>query len=97
VIRCKGTRVTSRLLASCLSPSRSTETSFPTSGPPLAICLRPLKEALEEPEKRLIIQALRAMNGNRGETARVLDINRSTLYNKMIKYGLLLDEPIWVN
>ena len=47
------------------------------------------KEALEEPEKRIIIQALQAFNWNRQETARVLDINRTTLYKKMKKYNLL--------
>jgi DNA-binding NtrC family response regulator len=59
--------------------------------------IRPLKEALEEPEKQLIIQALTALSWNRQETARVLDINRTTLYKKMKKYGLLIDEPAWVN
>jgi len=56
-----------------------------------------LKDALEEPEKRIIIQALQALNWNRQETARVLDINRTTLYKKMKKYGLLLDEPTGSN
>jgi two-component system response regulator HydG len=59
--------------------------------------IRPLKEALEEPEKRIILQALEALNWNRQETARLLDINRTTLYKKMKKYGLLLEEPAWVN
>jgi two-component system response regulator HydG len=58
----------------------------------------PLKEALEEPEKQLILQALQALNWNRQETARVLDINRTTLYKKMKKYGLLCEEaPVWSN
>jgi two-component system response regulator HydG len=57
----------------------------------------PLKEALEEPEKRLILEALRALNWNRQETARVLDINRTTLYKKMKKYGLIFEEPVWTN
>jgi two-component system response regulator HydG len=57
----------------------------------------PLKEALEEPEKRLILEALRALNWNRQETARVLDINRTTLYKKMKKYGLIFEEPVWAN
>ena len=57
----------------------------------------PLKEALEEPERQLILQALQALNWNRQETARVLDINRTTLYKKMKKYGLLYDEPVWAN
>ena len=59
--------------------------------------IRPLKEALEEPEKQIIIAALEALGWNRQETAKVLDINRTTLYKKMKKYGLLLDEPAWVN
>ncbi len=57
----------------------------------------PLKEALEGPEKQLILAALEALNWNRQETARVLDINRTTLYKKMKKYGLIFDEPVWVN
>jgi two-component system response regulator HydG len=59
--------------------------------------IRPLKEALEEPEKRIILEALKALGWNRQETARVLDINRTTLYKKMKKYGLLVDEPAWAN
>jgi two-component system response regulator HydG len=49
----------------------------------------PLKQALEEPERRLIEHALRANEGNRQETAKALDINRTTLFNKMRKYDLL--------
>lgn len=69
----------------------------PRSRGRVAPSIRPLKEALEEPEKRIILQALEALNWNRQETARVLDINRTTLYKKMKKYGLLFDEPVWVN
>jgi two-component system response regulator HydG len=57
--------------------------------------IRPLKEALEEPEKPSIIHALHPFNWNRQEIAPVLDINRTTLYKKMKKYGLLIDEPMW--
>jgi two-component system response regulator HydG len=64
---------------------------------PSAATILPLKEALEEPEKQLILQALESLNWNRQETARVLDINRTTLYKKMKKYELLFDEPIWAN
>ncbi|WP_169975205.1 sigma-54-dependent transcriptional regulator [Tautonia rosea] len=59
--------------------------------------IRPLKEALEEPEKQIILEALKALGWNRQETARVLDINRTTLYKKMKKYGLLVDELAWAN
>ncbi|MCA9257467.1 MAG: hypothetical protein KDA33_17590, partial [Phycisphaerales bacterium] len=50
--------------------------------------VRPLREALEEPEKRIIEAALRAHNWNRQATADALDINRTTLYKKMKHYGL---------
>ena len=49
---------------------------------------RPLKEALEEPETRIIEGALRANHWNRQRTAQVLGINRTTLYKKMKRYGL---------
>ncbi len=47
-----------------------------------------LSEALAGPEKRIILAALRANNGNRQETANQLGINRTTLYKKMKRYGL---------
>jgi two-component system response regulator HydG len=56
--------------------------------------ISPLKEALAEPEKRIIIQALQVFNWNRQETARVLGVNRTTLYKKMKKYGLLIAETM---
>jgi two-component system response regulator HydG len=59
--------------------------------------IRPLKEALAEPEKRIITQALQTFHWNRQETAQVLGINRTTLYKKMKRYGLLIDERLWVN
>ena len=97
VVLCQGSRITSGHLSSGLAYTRSSRngSAAPRSHVPASI--RPLKEALEEPEKRIIIQALQALNWNRQETARVLDINRTTLYKKMKKYGLLVDGPIWVN
>jgi two-component system, NtrC family, response regulator HydG len=97
VALCQGTRITSGHLSPSLCHPRANR--FPGMAPrsPMPMNIRPLKEALEEPEKRIIIQALQALNWNRQETARVLDINRTTLYKKMKKYGLLVDEPIWVN
>jgi DNA-binding NtrC family response regulator len=47
-----------------------------------------LREALEGPEREIILQALRACGWSRNQTAKVLDINRTTLYQKMKKYGL---------
>jgi two-component system response regulator HydG len=97
VVLCQGSRITSGHLAPTLGHPRALRSSSMTPRPHLPMSIRPLKEALEEPEKRIIIQALQALNWNRQETARVLDINRTTLYKKMKKYGLLVDGPIWVN
>ncbi|MEM7454917.1 MAG: sigma-54 dependent transcriptional regulator [Planctomycetota bacterium] len=47
-----------------------------------------LKEALEGPERQIILQCLRENNWNRNETAEQLGINRTTLYKKMKKLGL---------
>jgi DNA-binding NtrC family response regulator len=47
-----------------------------------------LKAALQNPERRLILEALEAHNWNRQETAVALGINRTTLYKKMKRYGV---------
>ncbi len=48
-----------------------------------------LKEALKNPEKDLILKALESVEWNRNEAAKALGINRTTLYKKMVSYGLL--------
>lgn len=50
--------------------------------------VRPLRDALEEPERLLILQALEAHEWNRQATAEALGINRTTLYKKMRQLGL---------
>ena len=52
-----------------------------------------LTEALLGPERQIILAALRANNWNRKATAAQLDINRTTLYKKMKKHGLLDSVP----
>jgi DNA-binding NtrC family response regulator len=47
-----------------------------------------LKAALQDPERRLILDALEAHGWNRQSTATALGINRTTLYKKMKKLGL---------
>jgi DNA-binding NtrC family response regulator len=47
-----------------------------------------LKEAMAEPEKRIIRQALEANHWNRQATAKALGIDRTTLFKKMKQYGL---------
>jgi len=48
----------------------------------------PLRKALEEPEKQIILAALEANDWNRQKTAEDLGINRTTLYKKIKQYGL---------
>lgn len=48
----------------------------------------PLKQALELPERRIIERALAHCDGNREQTARLLEINRSTLFAKLRKYDI---------
>ncbi len=50
-----------------------------------------LREALEGPERQIILEALRSNSWNRAATADTLDINRTTLYKKMKRLGL--DDP----
>jgi two-component system response regulator HydG len=51
--------------------------------------LPPLKQALEESERAILVRALELTAGSRSRAARMLDINRTTLFNKMRKYGLM--------
>jgi DNA-binding NtrC family response regulator len=67
-------------VASC---SSSTLTIRPSTGAP-----QTLKDALEGPERQIILQSLRDNNWNRNVTADQLGINRTTLYKKMKKLGL---------
>jgi two-component system response regulator HydG len=91
VALCTGPRITASHLAP-IADHRRRARAGAGMPPRLHTGIRPLREALEEPEKRIIIQALRAFNGNRQEAARALDINRTTLYKKMKTYGLFSDD-----
>jgi DNA-binding NtrC family response regulator len=51
--------------------------------------IRPLRDALAEPERLIILRALQAWNWNRPRVAEVLEINRATLDKKMKQHGLL--------
>ena len=51
----------------------------------------PLSQAMLEPERQILLAALEANNWSRSETARQLDINRTTLYKKIKQFRL--DEP----
>jgi len=57
------------------------EDSLPTAGPSF-------REQVEAFERNLIAHAVRTSGGNQSETARRLQLNRATLYDKLKKYGL---------
>ena len=48
----------------------------------------PLQQALEDPERQIILAALKANDWNRQKTAKELDINRTTLYKKIKHFQL---------
>ncbi len=52
---------------------------------------RTLKQALEGPERQIILEVLETNHWNRQATAEALGINRTTLYKKMKRLGL--EEP----
>jgi DNA-binding NtrC family response regulator len=77
-------------------PSHIRDAVSPTSGIRVVTptgARQTLKEALEGPERLIILQCLKDNNWNRNETADQLGINRTTLYKKMKKLGL--DTPVY--
>jgi transcriptional regulator with PAS, ATPase and Fis domain len=62
------------------------EVPLPTSAGPSRG--RTLKEALEGPERQIILEALETHHWNRNATAEALGVNRTTLYKKMKRLGL---------
>jgi len=61
------------------------------TGTPAVVAGQTLREALEGPERDIILNCLRRHGWNRNATADELDINRTTLYKKMKRLGL--DDP----
>ena len=55
---------------------------------------RTLKEALEGPERQIILEVLETNQWNRHATADALGINRTTLYKKMKRLGLEDEERV---
>jgi len=85
VVLCKGRHITPEELPAAIMEDRPVVASGGQFKP------MSLKQAMEEPEKRIIEAALKANNWNRQTTAEMLDINRTTLYKKMKYYGLEYD------
>lgn len=51
-----------------------------------------LKQAMQLPERQIILQTLEANDWNRSATAKALGINRTTLYKKMRRLGIELPD-----
>lgn len=51
--------------------------------------LVPLRVAMEGTERQILLEALRSLDWNRQQAAKVLRIDRTTLYKKLKKYGLI--------
>ena len=83
VVLCKKDTVTPNELPPHLQTQQETTSSDSN--------VLPLRQALEDPERRIIERALKSYGWNRQMTADALGINRTTLYKKMKKYGLELD------
>ncbi len=63
-------------------------TGLSTGGSATFTAGQTLKEALEGPERQIILQVLESNGWNRNATADTLGINRTTLYKKMKRLGL---------
>jgi two-component system response regulator AtoC len=90
VVLCRGARIELEHLpaevSGLLGPLAGGAGTADPAGPPAGCSLA---EAMAEPEKQIIRATLSAHGGNRKATARALGINRTTLYKKMRKHGLL--------
>ena len=48
----------------------------------------PLNDSREPADKLALVEALRQSGGNQSQAARILGINRVTVWNRMKKYGI---------
>ena len=51
-----------------------------------------LKDALKDPERKIILEAIEKCRGNKKEAAKLLGINRTTLYKKLNQFGLISND-----
>ncbi len=70
-------------------PPEITEKGLPSGGSSALERESGLRDALAAPERRIILETLQRNNGNRTRAAEELGINRTTLYKKMRRLGLL--------
>ena len=68
--------------------------SSPPSASPRPEDVVPLREAVAEATRAAILNALRAVEGNRTQAAQLLGVSRKTLFNKMSELGIR-EESTW--
>ncbi|MCO8125245.1 sigma-54 dependent transcriptional regulator [Stieleria sp. TO1_6] len=78
-------------MAASMGDGDSAMMMHPLTMTPTSFQGKSLREALEVPEREIILHSLRQHNWNRAATADALEINRTTLYKKMKR--LALDDP----
>ncbi|HEY1684872.1 MAG TPA: sigma-54 dependent transcriptional regulator [Tepidisphaeraceae bacterium] len=89
VVLCRGPRAELRDLPETITTAQHGPAA---GGNEEEIPAMPLVQALEIPERRIIAAALKRNKWSRQATAAELDIDRTTLYKKMRKYGLDIGE-----
>ncbi len=77
----------------CLTPDCISSDFYPRTDPAENAAGRStaLKGIVEEAEKKAILLALKNTKNNRSEAARLLDISRRALYDKIEAYGIKID------
>ena len=94
-VLCQGSTIATDQLPAEVVHYRPVETQVAVGGsPPPPSC--PLPQAALQPElspAERILQALRRAGGNKAKAARLLGIDRTTLYRKMRELGLELSQP----
>jgi len=89
VLLARGPRIEPADLGVELVAEQQPEQEASSAAAPLYSPQHSLREALEEPERRILVEALELNGWSRQRTAAMLGINRTTLFNKMRKHGLL--------
>ena len=89
VLLATGSVLTPMDLPEEVSPENRPEPFTPESQEIRPTEILPLRQALEGPEREILVSALLETKGCRKATSEALAINRTTLFNKMRKYGLM--------
>ncbi len=88
IILARGQDVTSADLDFGTRPPATAQSSGQVQGPLAALGSKPLQARLGEQERNEIVSAIERSSGNIAKAARLLGINRSTLYYRMRKHSL---------